>query len=187
MPDESVKLLGVGSIALAVAAAWFLLRRWPQGRASSISRHAGAQRSAYWLFAITLTICGVLLGIFMWRWFGPTIGAGWPFYVCLVITLAFQLLTAWLPDDGSGKRLSRAHGIVAFSMAGMMLPLAACIAVAPDISLPARAAAWTTVTYMAVAWYLFTFVAASRKHFLVYQAWYIVSFYVVVLLATYVR
>jgi hypothetical protein len=187
VPLEAVKPLGVISIGLACTAGWFLLRRWPQGRASSISRHAGRQRTSYFLFASTLTLCGLLFSLFMWRWFGPTIGADWPFYVFLGLAIIFQLLTAWLPDNGQGGKISQTHGLVAFSMALMMQLLVACVALAPDVQPISRMTAWLVFTLMAIFWYLFLFVKRSRGHFLIFQTLYIASFYVVIVLASYVR
>jgi len=188
MPDETLKPLGVISITLAVAALAFIVWRWSKGTtASSISSHAGSKRTSYLLFGSVLTFVGATFYLFLWRWFGPAIGAGWPFYVILALAGVFQLLTAWIPDDGKGGRMATAHSSVAFNMARMMMLLVGLVAVAPHISDLARIVSVLTFIAMGVFWYLFYFVKSTRRHFLVYQSSYIVSFYVVVLLATYLR
>ena len=187
MPDESVKWLGIGSIALAILAAWFMLRKWPKDRATSISGHAGAQRVSYLLFAGVVTLAGLMFAVFILRWFAPTIDASWPFYAYYALGFTLQMLTAWLPDDGSGKGISLLHRRVAFSMAAMMQLLVGCIALAPKVALVPRITAWVVFALMTFFWYLYLFVRSSRDHFLVYQTWYIASFYIVVMLVTYVR
>ena len=90
MPDENLKHLGVISIAVAFSALMFIVWRWPLGtRASSISKHAGAQRTSYLLFGGVLTFVGAPFCLFLWRWFGPAIGAAWPYYLILVYQSAY--------------------------------------------------------------------------------------------------
>lgn len=186
MPDENLKHLGAASIVVAFAALLFIVRRWSLGtHATSISKHAGAQRTSYLLFGSVLTFVGAAFYLFLWRWFGPAIGAAWPYYLILALAGIFQLLTAWLPDDGSGKGLAKAHRLVAFSMAAMMMLLVGCVALAPNVGVIARTLSVLVLTLMVILWYLFSFVKSTHRHFLVYQSVYIVSFYVVILLATY--
>lgn len=187
MPDESFKLLGPISVAIAVIAAWFMLRRYPMGRHASISQHAAAQRATYYLFAGVLTGAGLLFWLFLWRWFGPFVGAPGVFYLFLALGIVCQIITAWVPDTGQQDRQSRIHRKAAFTMAFMMAFMAGALVFAEHISLAARLFVAAVTAWMIISWFLFVFVKRTHQHFLVYQAIYIASFYAAVLFAAFAR
>jgi hypothetical protein len=187
MPSESYKFLGILSIAIAVAAAWYLVKTWPKGRGSSLSRHAGAHKTAYWIFMAVLVGDGLLFYLFMLKWFVPAMHLAAGYTVLLTLGYALQVGTAFIPDRADGSRLSRSHGLVAFSMAGVMELLTTWLVFADGVSVPARLLAGIGAGWMTFFWLLFVFVKSTHRFFLVYQTLYIASFYVCILAATYIR
>jgi hypothetical protein len=92
------------------------------------------------------------------------------------------VLTAWIPDPGSG-RVSTLHKHVAFSLAAAMIGLAACLPFARHTIISIR-----ILGALAAIWYAYTFYvyfADKRmwRFFLVFQSINIVSFVTIFTLA----
>lgn len=188
MPAESFKILGIISVAMAVAAAMVLVKLWPRGTASSISQHAGGgHRAAYLLFAGVLIGGGFLFFLFMWRWFIPALQLPAGFGYVMALGYALLVATALIPDRADGGRASRLHGKVAYSMAGVMPVLTLWLALAPGVSVLARIVAAAATAWMVVCVYLYIFVKSTHPHYLVYQSSYIASFYASILAAAYLH
>ncbi|HEX7963620.1 MAG TPA: hypothetical protein VF466_03435 [Candidatus Saccharimonadales bacterium] len=185
MPHEHLKFLGLLSVAVAVAAGAVLLRTWPKGKGFSISEHAGAQRRSYYLFLTVLIGDGFLFFLFMWRWFVPALRLPLGYMLLVLVGYLLQVATAVIPHRGDHGRLARLHGLVAFSMAGIMAVLTGLLALTSHVSAFGRMVAAATFGFMTLFWYLFVFVKSTRRHFLVYQAAYIASFYVCILAVSY--
>jgi len=187
MPDESLKILGPLSILIAVTAGVILVRRWPLGRGKSISAHGGAHRKAYWLYACTLTLSGLLFYAFARWWLAPTLGLPNLFNIILLAAVVLQIMSAWVPDRDDKSPTTVLHRRAAYGLALCMMALTACIMFTPAVALVVRAMAYITFGLMAISWYRFLFDKKAHEKFLIYQSMYIGSFFVLILLATYVR
>jgi hypothetical protein len=174
-------------VLIAAVAFTLILLLWPKGKKASISQHGAAHKVAYWIFASVMIADGLLFALFVWQWFIPNLQLPATFGYLVALGYALQIATAVIPDKADGRVLSRVHARVAFSMAGVMMLLVGWLALAGHVALWPRIFAGLVFVWMGICWLLFVYVKNTRNHFLVYQAIYIVAFYVAFIAAAYIR
>lgn len=175
-------LMAFGLILLVMAVT---LKKWGKDHALSLSGHAARQRPSYLVFLGGLLAAGVLFYGFGSQWLAPTLGLDAAFAIVLAAATVLELITAIVPDIAGVK--SNIHRIAAWSMAVCMGVLGILVAFAPGLSALARTICIILVGYMGFALLLFLFVKRSRAYFLLFQGSYVLSFFAVMLVATYLR
>lgn len=178
-----LKLLGVLSIFISWVAGFYLLTNWRGAKSMSISQHAASAKHAYLLFAVTLTVSGSLLYVFILGWFMPHLRLGFWFGFLYAVTFLAQLVAAWVPDiRGLAHRI---HFCAAYFMAFLFMPLALYVTVAANISPVSRIVSALCLGYMIVAWIIFITLRKAREKYLIFQALYIIAMQIVILSSSY--
>jgi hypothetical protein len=175
-------LLTLLSVVLLLFVFFIIVKTKPQGRHISISEHAATRTWSYILFGTALTTCGSMIILFAYKSLGPQLGMTVVYKVVLALGWLALLMTAWIPDPGKG-RLSDIHKIIAFSLAGTMAGLMACLTFAIHTPILLRLVSACLAVFYAYTIFLFYNDKSKRKHFLVYQIFNIVSFFTVFTLA----
>ncbi len=184
-PNELFHHFGILAFALILVVMTVTLKVWGKDHAQSLSGHAAKQRPSYLLFLSGLTAAGVLFYLFGSQWLAPVLGLSASFALLLIVATILELVTALVPDSGGAK--STVHRLAAWSMAVSMGILGILVVSAPAISGLAQIICTVLVGYMAFAFCLFLFVPKTRAHFLIYQSSYVLCFFIVMLVAAYMR
>ena len=136
----------------------------------------------YWLVFTTHLL---LFYIFVSRWFVPTLQLPKTFTIITLVAVLGQFIALCIPTTGGLK--TRLHDLSSYLMFILLAPLSLLIFLSPHVSVIGRIAAIIAAFYMVIAWFLFAVTKTAKKHFLLYQASYAMSFQLAVLLATYIR
>jgi hypothetical protein len=178
-----IEYLGLTVVFLSWIAGGYLLSKWRGSNDMSISQHAATSRQASVLFAVVMSGGGLLFYYWTLKWLVPRLDLG--LWFSFLITLAFiGQFVAGLVADVVGHR-RRIHRIAAYAMAYLFLPLSVLLINASNISGPARIIGILCLIYMIGSLLLINLVPATRKHYLIYQASYIVAFQLQILSAAY--
>lgn len=152
-----------------------ILRTFGHNRSLSISSHAAKQRVSYWLFLVSLCLATLCFYLFTFFWLVPEVGASGISVVFIILALGLLVMAAVIPDSGGRKSLW--HGIAAWSMAFFLVCITISLLPLAKLSTGAYAVVLLATLYMITDWFIFLFIKQSRKHFLIFQASYIVAFY----------
>ncbi|MCW1907987.1 MAG: hypothetical protein KIH63_001460 [Candidatus Saccharibacteria bacterium] len=185
MPLESAKPFGMLSMLVTVAVVIGMLAIWPHEKGKSISRHSAAGRVPYLLMALVQTFAYPAYLWFAFQWFVPTFDIN-PLYLVLTVLSAIGLLVAaWVPDVPGIRR--RIHEVCAYGAAGLYIPATLILVLTPTIVPMARVFGALTAAYMIINVYAGLKIPKAHEYHLPLQSIYIVSYFAVILLATYVR
>jgi hypothetical protein len=179
-----MKLIGLISIFWFWLATISLLVKWPRDPRKSISQHSASLKSSYVFYTPAQVIAGVLLLIFMTRWFIPTFNLSGLYTLVISFTIGTQLVAAFLPDTIKGA-VSFVHQIFAYGMALGMLVYTLLVILSPHLSNISRIFATISVLYMIFGLLGLIFTKWSKLHYLVLQFIYISLFLATILVATY--
>jgi hypothetical protein len=182
-PIEPFHHLGLLSLATIIVGLGYILRRWGKKSVLSLSSHAARQRPSRVIFAICLSLSIALFTLFTFGWLIPTYKLGVGYGFVLAASLACALVAALVPDGGG--RESQIHGVAAWTMAVGMLALVVGLLLAPGLGVFAKFFLAIITSYLVIDWILFLFVRWSRRYFLVFQASYVLCFYLAALVAAY--
>lgn len=185
MPLESAKIFGLISILLPITVVALMLVLWPHSKGQSISRHSAQGSLSFYLMALMQTVAFPMFLWFSYKWFAPTFGLSWAYLVCVTVIIAGFLLAAWVPDVEGIKR--KIHELSAYSAAWLMIPASLMLVVTSSLPFVARLMAAAAAVFMSACVLMFYFVPKARDYHLPLQSIYIVSYFAVILLATYVR
>jgi hypothetical protein len=130
-----------------------------------------------------LSLSIALFTLFTFGWLIPTYKLGVGYGFVLAASLACALVAALVPDGGG--RESQIHGVAAWTMAVGMLALVVGLLLAPGLGVFAKFFLAIITSYLVIDWILFLFVRWSRRYFLVFQASYVLCFYLAALVAAY--
>lgn len=184
-PNDLYHHFALLSLLIAAAGLSVILKKWGHHRALSLSTHAVLQRPSYWLFAASLIAGGVLFYVFTVAWLMPSYNLGAWFGVLTALAVGCELATALIPDNGGHR--STIHGIVAWTMAVLMMFIAIALIFVPGVSIVAKFFESILLSYLVLDWFLFLFIKSSRKLFLIFQSTYVLCFYLSILAVTYIR
>lgn len=134
-------------------------------------------------YIVLFMLAPPLFYLFIVRWFVPSLKLPSVFTYLIVAGIMCQLVAVWVPDAGGFR--TKIHNAGAYGMAGLMIILSMVIATSTTIAMTARIAGLITVIYMVTAWGLLLFIKSMRQKYLYFQAAYIASFHVTLLVATY--
>lgn len=183
------KITALASILIFWLSMYILLTHWPREANKSISRHAAANRNTYLFFTPVQVVIGIIMLIFMLRWFMPTFQTGLLFNWVFVTTATLQITSALLPDRIHGVK-SNIHLVMANSMATGMFLSTVLLLLNEHIHIAGRLALLGTSIFM-----LYTLGLAIKNNgkpelianYLALQITYIVLFQSSVLVATFLR
>ncbi|HEX8763260.1 MAG TPA: hypothetical protein VF733_05925 [Candidatus Saccharimonadales bacterium] len=184
-PNELFHHFGLIAFSLFLLVMTVTLGVWGKDHALSLSGHAAKQRTSYAVFLTGLTTAGVLFYLFGSQWLAPTLQLNVVFSVLLAAATFLELITALVPDAGGVR--GTIHRLAAWSMALCMGLLSILVVVAPSMHGLAQIMCAMLAVYMVFTLLLFLFVPRTRTHFLLYQSSYVLSFFVIMLIAAYVR
>lgn len=179
-----MKYLGLVLVLLSWLAGAYILRKWRGTNAMSISQHAVTNRQASWLFTTTLCVLGPLFYYWLVKWFAPELSLGGAFTTLATLTFACQFVAGLIPDHKGWQR--RAHRGAAYGMAYLFLPLSWLILNAPAIGPFAHWFGAICFAWMITSLGLTTFIASTRRQYLVYQTAYIMTFQIQILASAYI-
>lgn len=187
-PVESLKSFGLLSVIVMTSAGSFMVWKGPRDKTKSVSAHAGsANKKLYLLYATAFLTATILFYLFCMLWFIPTFNLSFGFTFFLHLMTILLVLTAFIPE--AGKKV-KAHAIVAYGFALMMLLLLFFVALSGNISFAARILSWISILWMSLGWYLIFFSPYTkqvRSYYLFLQYWYVILFCLSILAATYIR
>lgn len=187
-PIETVKSFGLLSVVIMTSAGSFMVWKGPRDKTKSVSAHAGtANKKLYILYALAFVTATILFYLFCMLWFIPTFNSSFGFNIFLNLMTILLVLTALIPE--SGKKV-KAHKIVAYGFALMMLFLLFFVALSENISLVARLLTRVSILWMALGWYLMFFSPYKiqvRSYYLLFQYSYVIVFCLSILAATYIK
>jgi len=184
-PIEAVKPLGAMAITIMWAAMAILVTKWPRQAGISISRHAAQNRKTYLMMAAVETFTLSIFFVFTVWWFVPTFLMPLGYTFCVAIASAGLILAALVPDTSKLKH--KIHQIAAYTASAFFVPALVYIAVNTNVANLPRTYCVAVLVYMIGASLTLFFRPAARGYYLAYQAAYIISFHVAILLTTYIR
>lgn len=174
--DLNFKYLGVLSIAFIVVVGVYILKRWPADKRGTFSEHVAKHRSAFIIFALSLTLSTFLYYAFLWFWVGPHLDVSIFYYWGLLIAFIPQLIFTWIPaDDGLNKL---AHTATA-SLVGIMMPVLVVIILLSStaLSLISITLGWIFVISSVAGLVAYMIKKANIRHLLLYEITYFVYFW----------
>lgn len=183
-PNEAFRSLGPLSLLIVLGALGLMLKAGGTDIRNSLSEHAATRRRSYVVFAAALISGGTLFYLFATKWLEPVLHLGLAFNLTLALTIICELIAAIIPDGGGTRSL--VHRIFAWSMAVGMLVLTLILWSAHAWSV-GKVLVTVFLAYMILGWYLFLFIKASRRFFLLFQSSYILSFYLAALAVAYIK
>lgn len=166
-------LLVMAIIQSWLAAAW-LFRSVTQQKQHSLSYHGGSQLKTYLVFAATLSLSAAAFAFATVAWIIPTFQPGPGFTVAATIGIVCMFLTAWI-RDGTNPTLHFWHIIFAYSMA-LTMPIMLVLLLIRPTPIAFQLLGAVSVCIMGFFWVLFLGFKSSRRHYLLYQAAYIIGF-----------
>lgn len=116
----------------------------------SISERAASRRWSYLLFALSLSIFGSLLFLYLLVYFGRQFGLPPIYYGALFTGWACLLLTAWIPDRGL-RNFTNPHWKTAFGLAVSMTVMAMSLIAARQVDGITR-----LLSLVVSCWYCYT-------------------------------
>ncbi len=173
------------SFLFAIAGVAVILKTYGHDRSRSISSHAAGQRTSYWLFLASITAAVVSFYAFTLFWLLPVVEISGITAAFIALALLLLIATAIIPDSGGKKSLW--HGIVAWSMAVLLLLVVIGLLLSQVLSPLSQGIVFLVVLYMIVDWLLFLFIKKTHQHFLLFQSTYVLSFYIAMLATAYLR
>jgi hypothetical protein len=185
MPLESAKPFGLLSMLIPALLIVVMLIIWPHDKGQSISRHSAQGKTPFLLMAIIQTLAYPAYLWFAFKWLAPTFDLNPLYLVCMVVSAVGLLTAAWVPDVPGIRR--KIHEATAYTAAWLFIPSTIIMAIAPAIQTWVRWFAVIVVVYMVVCVIMFFKLPKARDYHLPLQSIYIVSYFAVILLATYVR
>jgi hypothetical protein len=181
-PDPTFKLLGLLSIIIVWTGLLFLLYKWRGNRSMSFSLHAAQTKSGQIYYFFLFIIVLPLFYLFIIKWLAPTLNLNNNFTYLIGLGVVGQLLAVLVPAL-PGRRM-QIHNFGAYLMAFTMIPVSLFIAFATVPFLVSLVAALGAI-YMVVATILLLTVKRSHAYYLYFQAAYIATFHVIILLSSY--
>jgi hypothetical protein len=174
-----MEFLALFCICLLLLIIFTVVRVHPQGSHISISQHAASEIWTYILFGISLSLLGGVFLIFMETSFASHLALPRIFSAVLFASWICLLVTAWIPDRGSGPS-NKIHLLASYGMAILMTIIMGCLTITGNLNTVFR-----FITAFIACWYIFTlylwfFVKSSHRHFLSYQVINIVSFFIII-------
>lgn len=160
-----------------------ILRAFGHNRSLSISSHAAKQRISYWLFLASLCLATLCFYLFTFFWLVPELDVSGVSVVLIILALGLLVVAAIIPDSGGRKSLW--HGTAAWAMAFFLVCITISLLLLAELSAWAYVVVLLATLYMIADWFIFLFIKQSRKHFLIFQASYIVTFYGAILAVAY--
>jgi len=161
----------------------YLIWKWRDKNLLTISKHAASTRNASILFTCALVLSGALLYWWFTAWFKQHLGLSGLFTFLISFSILCQLMTGLFADTSGAQR--QIHRIAAYSMAVSYLPLAVVISLSSKLTTLVQVICLLIGLYMAVSFTLLVLLQKARDKYLVFQALYVVSFGVLVLVAAY--
>ena len=185
-PVETYKSFALFSFIIMILAGSVMVWKGPKDKTKSVSYHAGtANKKLYGIYAFTFLTSTILFYLFGIFWFIPTFNLSFGFSFFLHLMTVLLILTALIPESG---KYIKAHAIVAYGFAFMMMVLLFFLATAPLVSLFARILSGVSGCWLAFTWYLYFFSPFKQKvikHYLFYQYSYVILFCLSILAVTY--
>jgi hypothetical protein len=173
------KACGLLSVLLTWSAIAFVIYRAPRDLSKSISHHAALQKREYRVFAVTMTLALCLMYVFIMRWLVPALSLNTYISAALLVALAMELLTTWVPlTDGITYT---AHNYLSYGTA-LLIPLALTgIVVTSTLSSTAALVVYIALAVMFILMLVFLTIKKAHERYLVYQSIYIAAFHIAII------
>jgi len=153
-------------------------------RHPTFSKLAASAKQTYLLFAVCLSVSGILIYIFMLKWFINEFALPTLFTVLATLAITVQFVTAWVPDTKGWKH--RLHHEAAWTEAWLLMPMALLISASPNISILIQA--WCALVILIMLFLvLSSYKITNESRFVYYQAAYIMCFHIIILTTTFSR
>ncbi len=176
-----MKYLGLLATLWMIAGTCYLLWRVETDPKSTISQHAALSKKARLFFALYFIPGALAINYFLAVWFVPHFGMS-PWWVYLLVVASVCDIVLGLVPDAFGWQKA-VHQITAYSAAVLSMFFTIAIFLTPTIGISGRVVAAIGSVYMITVCCLFIF--QYKQHRLVLQSLYILSFYIAVLMATF--
>ncbi len=175
-------------VLYAVLAFWpasiYIVRKWKIGKGHSLSHHAASERRAYYLFALAVSIETICWLLFIYKWFAPTFHMGLVFKI-LFGSIAFGHFISGVVPETKGWAY-KTHRWAAYIVAWLFLPAFFILAATPNLSTDVRLLSVFFIGFLCWLWYMYT-KPKTHESFLIFQAMYIATLPITLIVATYLR
>jgi hypothetical protein len=175
--------LGLILVLISWTAGTYLVQKWHDTYAMSISKHAASAKGASRLFAIVLGGGSVLFYWWLIQWFRPHLELGAIFTVLVGLTATAQIIVGIVPDTIGWRH--HIHQKAAAIMAVCYAPLTYLILTSTAIDTPTRVIVYVCITCTIAAGLFLFSVKRARDYYLFFQSLYIVAFQVIILSVAY--
>jgi hypothetical protein len=163
----------------------FAVFKLPGGLSKTFSQRVANNRVAEILYSILFIVTLPLLYIFFAAWFVPSLNIPRYFLFFAAIAVIFQILCTWVPERGG--KMTTYHRLLTGVSGIALLPMVFIIATARGISTSTVVIALAVLAGMLVLLIIALLNQKGFRYALLLQVGYYLLFFVVVLLATYVR
>lgn len=179
-----LEYLGLVLVLISWILAAALIFKWRDKDLDTISRHGATTRKAALFFLIALIGLGVPFYYWILHWLVPHLGLGAWFEVVIAIALVLNIATAVITDTLGWRR--HVHRVTAFGMAILFLPISLLVLLAPATSNLAQVIGWVLMVYMLASFIMVAMLGAGKRHYLIFQTFYLVSWQCILLSAAYI-
>lgn len=182
--SEIYKLFGPISITMLWSSVAFLAFNWRGDKSMTISKHAAAHKSAYFMMLAVQTIVFPMFILFVSKWLVPTFDL--PSFLSVLTFISFTsfLIAAYIPDKEG--RQSDFHAYFAYGAALLLIPALTILYLSPNISAFSRFVTLLVLIYQLVAMTAAVTTKQTSKYQLYFQVAYFLLFDVAVLIITYI-
>jgi hypothetical protein len=177
--------LGLIALILLIPLGIIIPRKWPLKRGLSVSENIARHNASQLFFSLAFTPVTILYYSFLALWLGPHYNIAVGYYYILLIAFVAQLILTWVP--ARGRRLIQIHTNASYIVAIAMLAITGLILFGSrtPISLFLFIASWLFLAMGLTMTFIYLLIPKARKDYVVYELVYFLSFWIFILLLTY--
>lgn len=178
-----MKHLGLIAILACLVIISVVMRVWYKPGKMTTSLVVAEHPTARILFGLCLTIGGILFSVFMLEYFIPTFHLPSIYNYILLFGISCQIIAAWVPDL-PGRR-SIIHNVAAYSLGMSLLYLGTLLTLSDSFSRSVR----LIDAFLVIIMTILTVAAlrVKKSQYIFYQQAYIVCFWIIILVNTYIN
>ncbi len=170
-------------ILMLIAGLLFTVTKWKGGLHMTFSQHAATNRWSKIYYASLFLLTLPLLMFFFMQWFVPAKNLPNIFLWIASISMLFQILCTFVPEEGGRKTLI--HRILTSISAVTLLPLVVIIGTSSHLSEFLRMLCWLSFFSMVMLLIVALRNQKGYKYALLLQIAYYAIFFIVILATTY--
>lgn len=181
--EDYFRLFGLLSVVLTWLSIGYILTTIERDLSKAISYHAAMQRKNYRIFSVLMSTSLVVMGVFMFMWFIPTLHLSVLFSSMIVLALLLEFVATLVPLSNGWR--STVHQIMSYGTSLLLPILLLMLVLSGMLSGTAFCIAFGSFMLMLFIWFLFIFIKKTHGCYLIYQSIYILAFHTALIAVAY--